>query len=332
MESDDELVKSTVSYRIKCLTIQERFVSGLPPLLLKEIRQALDLHSEAVKQPHLAAKKELLGDLDKAHSRVSEHWCKVNKDYYASSALISDIGLHQLFLTRFLLDDYAPTWFPRGPKGTASEVHDWACRMAGLINACGVDGGDSDDKNWEYQRSVVSPLEEMGLNRAHVEDKIRALAAAQPGHSCNFVQRIIRQHDWQTLAEVLLNDRELVIDLFEPPPVLKGLFDKPTRTAILKSIDHLTSKYFTELSGPTRYTLSIHAVGAEAKHSILSSIDQSITLGRGKDEGGRSMSEVFADGFKFLGAGMKLGLRSHTVSSRLSRDEKAPLVDSKEKQ
>lgn len=330
MENNDEQARSLVRHRITSLQIQERFVTGLTPLLLREIRQAIEIHSEAAEQPDLTTNTELLRDLDNAHDRVSEHWCKFHENYMTSSSLLAYIGLHQQFLTHFLVDEYTSTPALRDTKST--NVHDWACDMAGLIQTHSTAENDSTASDLEYQRSIVSPLEEMGLNKAHVEDKIRALVAVQRGQSCGYVRRLIRQCDWQKLAEVLLNDRELAIDLFEPRPVVEGTFNDETRSIVVKSIDNTIDKYFTELWSPTKYTLSKHAIAASAKHSSAKSSDHPITLGEGKDEVIRGIHDIAADAFTGLGTGFNLGLGSHTASLRLSRDDKAPLMGSKDRE
>ncbi|KAG6363914.1 hypothetical protein INS49_009017 [Diaporthe citri] len=272
---------------------------------------------------------ELLRDLDNAHDRVSEHWCKFHENYMTSSSLLAYIGLHRRFLTHFLVDEYTSTPALRDAK--SSNVHDWACDMAGLVQAHSTAESDPNDSDLEYQRSIVSPLEEMGLNQAHVEEKIRILAAVPRGQSCGYVRRIIRQCDWQKLAEALPDDRKLAIDLFEPRTVFESAFDEKTRSAVVKSIDNITDKYFTNLSSPTKYTLSKHAIGASAKHSFANGSNELVIPSGGMDEVNRSIHDIGAGGFKGLGTGLTLGLGSHTASSRLSRDEKTPLMSPKDK-
>lgn len=324
MEDSDEQARSLVRHRITALQIQERFVTGLTPLLLKEIRHAIEIHSGAIEQPDLTTNTRLLRELDIAHDQVSEHWCRFHDNYMTSSSLLAYIGLHQRFLTHFLVDEYTSTPALRDAK--SANVHDWACDMARLIRAHSTAESDSNDTDLEYERSIVSPLDEMDLDQAHVEEKILALAAVQRAQSCNFVRSLIRQCDWQKLAQVLLNDRELAIDLFEPRPVFDGAFDEKTRSVVVESIDNTADKYFTELCSPTKYTLSKHAIAASAKHGPSHSSDHPITLCGGKDEIRKSNHDVVADGFGGLGTGLNLGLGSHSASSRLSRDEKSRLM------
>lgn len=324
MENDGEQARSLVRHRITALQIQERFVTGLTPLLLKEIRHAIEIHSGAIEQPDLTTNTRLLRELDIAHDQVSEHWCRFHENYMTSSSLLAYIGLHQRFLTRFLVDEYTSTPALRDTK--SANVHDWACDMARLIRAHSTAESDSSDSDLEYERSIILPLEEMDINQAHVEEKIRTLAAVQRGQSCDYVRGLIRQCDWPRLAEVLLKDRKLAIDLFEPRPVVEGTFGEKTRCFVLQSIDDTTNRYFTELCSPTKYTLSKHAIAASAKHGSSNSSDHPITLCEGKDEIRKSIHDVVADGFGGLGTGLNLGLGSHSASSRLSRDEKSRLM------
>lgn len=316
MENNEEQARSLVRHRITSLQIQERFVTGLTPLLLREMRHAIEIHSEALEQPDLTTNTELLRDLDNAHDRVSEHWCKLHENYMTSSSLLAYIALHQRFLTHFLVDEYTST--PALRDAGSTNVHDWACDMASLIQAHSTADSDSNDSDLEYQRSIVSPLQEMGLNEAHVEEKIRALAAVPRGQSCDYVRRLIRQCDWQKLAEVVLKDRDLAIDLFEPRPIVESAFNERTRSIIMKSIDNTIEKYSTDLCSPTKYTLSKHAIAASTTHSSADSSDDLITLDGGKDEVRKGILNISADGFKGLGTGLNLGLGSHTASSRLS--------------
>ncbi|KUI68641.1 hypothetical protein VM1G_03671 [Cytospora mali] len=122
-----------------------------------------------------------------------------------------------------------------------------------------------------YHDGIVYPLEEMTLNRSHVEDRI-CLAAADheqqqpPG---GYIRRLIRQCDWQKLAQTLLNDRELALDLFAFQSLIPGCFDDNVRARVLQKMKSIECKYFTDLTlgNSAGFAISKHAMNLSARRA-----------------------------------------------------------------
>jgi hypothetical protein len=143
-----------------------------------------------------------------------------------------------------------------------------------------------------YQNYVVFPLEEMMLNRNHVENKLRT-AFARQGQPGSDIQPLIDRCDWAKLAAVLTSDRELVAKLKEPMPIPE-LCER-----ILQGINQVQAKYFTELKSPSTFTISTHAREMSAKQTTTSIDERSTTLSSAtvSIHTGRQSADLSKNGF-----------------------------------
>ena len=238
----------------------------LTPLLQEQIRHAIALHREALKHPNVTP---YLQDLDDLHDQLKEHWSKVHGGLVSRAFLLQDIIMFRQFLIAKLLEDYTNMPYSVGK---------WALDQAKRIEQKSSTGA-KDGSN--YQVHVVYPLEEMMLDRDHVENKLR-VAAAGRGDSGSDIQLLIDRCNWSNLATALTNDRNLALRLFERQPIDTDIFDANTDKSILQGIDEIKGKYFAELSDSSTFVISTHAkkmsAGQASNHTDHGSPLTSLTI------------------------------------------------------
>ncbi|WEW56816.1 hypothetical protein PRK78_002271 [Emydomyces testavorans] len=240
-----EDVVSKIQLRIHNLRLL--LLERLTPLLRNQILHAIRLHSEALEQTNI---KSYLADLDTVHEQVMEHWTKVYGNLTSRADLLQDMVLFQQFLTAKLLEDYTQT---------PCKCNDFGVVLVMILDA--VKDGHQKATGY-YQTRMVYPLEEMMLDRDHVEKKLRTAAAGQAGGD---VQPLIDRCDWSTLAATLMSDRELALKLNER--ALDGFTFEIMRATVLRKIDKIKSKYFAELSHPSTFTISARAREMSARQA-----------------------------------------------------------------
>jgi hypothetical protein len=218
------------------------------PLLREQIRHAVALHREALEHPDF---DPYLKDLDDLQHQFEEHWAKIYGDAISRATLLQDIIMFQRFLIAKLLEDYMNEPCP---------VSTWVLDQAKCIVEQEDYTGAKDGSNMDtaYRVHVVYPLEEMMLDRDHVENKLRAAAMGQE-HSGSAIQPLIDKCDWSNLATALAYDRDLALKLFEVQPPDANIFDAKTYQRILHGIDEIKGKYFSELSDSSTFTISTYA-------------------------------------------------------------------------
>lgn len=102
------------------------------------------------------------------------------------------------------------------------------------------------------------------MDVGHVEKRL-CFAVSEKQQS--YVAHFVKQCDWPNLALTIWHDRELV-------QALRGPTVYPTDfnyTVLHLAIYCMERKYFTDLSSPTIYTISPHAVDLMTRHSSNSS-------------------------------------------------------------
>lgn len=264
MEADLDLSEAS-----KCLieAIQTRLgylklasFDQVTPLLRKEINYAIKLHTEVTQQPDIW-NFEHIGDLDTVYDQVIKHWTKVFDDFPSRVHLIKDIALFQQFLTAKLLGDYTEKSYVINP---------WTAGQASMVQQRQAEADSAEALDKAYQTHIVYPLEEMMLDRDHVEHKLVTAASKEP-YPRGDVQRLIDKCDWSSLAATLFNDRILAGDLFAETPVDPTCFNVSTRTLVLRCIDELKDRYFATLSSPTVYTLKKRAVEMSGRQATRDS-------------------------------------------------------------
>lgn len=256
-----ENARSAIRLRITCLSLQLE-KGCLTPSLRKEMSHVIKLHSEALERPDLITDRNVAKALDLLNDCIEDHWSRVYRSYTDHSYLLGDIGQYQIFLTAILLAEYT------GVPYSSHDLGDWLGHRAGIVEQHRAGVGDKTVES-TYQDGIVFPLEELALDLYHVEDRI-CLAAAdekQLQPLGRHIRRLVGQCDWQKLAGTLLKDRELARDLFVFQPLLPGCFDDNVRARVLQGIERIEHKYFTDLAGPVKFTVSKHAMNLSARRA-----------------------------------------------------------------
>lgn len=307
----------------------------LTPSLRKEIMNVIKVHEEALKRPSLDV--SFIKELDSLQDQIEEHWTKVYKSCIDRSFIVADMGQHQLFLTALLLAEYT------GVSFIDNESIEWLQLSATNIHKMATD--DNVDPEAVRHESIGFTLEELLLNRPHVEERILLAAAEheQRRPLGRYVQRLTDQRDWKNLAKFLYHDRELALNLFEYQPIAPGLFDSRTRDRVLQGIKSIQDRFFTNISSPTKYTASKYAMDLETAKDTPDAAYQTKAPLSEADEGRRylrgspfprnyakSISNAIADGIKSLGthSGLKQP-RGDPASANVISEENTPLVDEK---
>jgi hypothetical protein len=316
-------IRRYIEHRI--LNFESLLLEHLTPLLRKQAHHAIALHREALKHSNV---DPYLKDLDDLHEQLTEHWTKVYGDFLSRVYLSQDILAFYQFLIEELLKDYA---------NQPSTVSGWTLNRAKYIAEQDGDTGAKDNNNVGtlYQIHVVYPLEEMMVNREHVESKLRSAAAGQGSD----IQRFIDKCDWSSLATALINDRDLTLNLLEGQQPNANMFGTNTYKRILQGIDEIKDKYFTELSDRSTFTINTHARELSARlasnHANNGSPLMPLAIGpadtrrNSEDLSPRNgnIYKAITSGFETVKSGLKS--RAYPTSSGTNRDEAAYLVDSK---
>lgn len=313
------------------------------PLFRNELLDAIKLHEEAVQRPDpTPAERERvldqLGVLNNMDDRLRGHWKELQKSMGSRTLLLTNIAHYQRSSGAWLMVDY--TGKPAG------RLYDWASGLVELIDNVSSSGVGSIDEDFkQYQRTFVRPLKEMMLNHDHIETRLRA-AATGSTHPAGEIFRLIDQCDWTNLAAAVVNDRKLAVTLFGAKQLNNGCWSLQFGKLVLQKIDRIGGKYFTELSTPSRYTLSKRARVLSAKKAAhvarhSSSIPPSPASDRhGEDSAAAAIAPkgVFDKVVSGLGLGRTgSGLRSIvrrgtlTTSPGASLDSTTQLVDTREK-
>ncbi|KAL1864750.1 hypothetical protein Daus18300_007552 [Diaporthe australafricana] len=237
---------------------------SLTPQLRCMIRLALGFYKEALEAPEIH-KHHLLRELNRFHGVIEDHWGKVYSSFENRARLSIGMTAIQEIIASQLHHDYTGTpCEPNEPR--------WVRQRADKIKRSrALRGDNSSSKNYnhsEHQELFVEPLQELMFDREHVETRLIMAAEAfeqQDGRSTpiGYIQHLTNQRDWPSLAEGLWNDRFLTARLYRAEKDIGGSSDKcfnmETSNKILRGINKIKDKYFSDLSGPTTFTLSQHA-------------------------------------------------------------------------
>lgn len=316
------------------------------PLFHNELLDAIKLHEEALRHPDpTPAERERLRDqlgvIDNMDSRLQKRWKSLHRCMTSHQSLLAGISNFQRYLGAWLMLEYSGKH--------AGKRYDWASDIVEAIDdvGSGSSSGNLDEDFRVYHRMFVRPVREMMLDQDHVETRLRA-AAAGSSHPAGEIYRLIDECEWQALAAQVVNDRRLAVTLFGARQVNKDFWSAQFGKSVLRLIDGVRDKYFTELETWEKYTLSRRArdlsfkkVAARAAARISSSTPPSPASTR--QAAGDSMAmgtsnRVFGKFVRGLGFGrMGLGLRSvvhrdiSNTSAVADLDSKSQLVEEKEK-
>lgn len=327
------------------------------PLFHNELLDAIKLHSEALNHPDpTPAQRERLRDqlgvLDNMNERLQKRWRGLHRRMSSHQSLLAGISNFQRYLGAWLMLDYS------GKHKHAGKRYDWASDIVEAIDDVGGDSSGSDgdgdgsgggEEDFRvYHRMFVRPVREMMLDQDHVETRLRA-AATGSAHPAGEIYRLIDECEWQSLAAYLVNDRRLAVTLFGARQVNKDFWSAQFGKNVLRLIDGVRDKYFTELETWEKYTLSRRArdlsfkkVAARAAAARIPSStpppQASARQAAGDSAAVAARKSVFGKVIRGLGLGrMGLGLRSviyrgiSTNSAMADLDSKSQLIEEKEK-
>ena len=215
----------------------------LTPRLQKQIQSAINIYYQTANQPNLnviESGKSLLALRD----LIEDHWKQIYENSSNTACLFGHIVIFRMFLQCKLLEDYAGTSY------VANENIVCLSRCKGQLKdrerAARELNTEVDHLDNVYQQRVVFVLDELMLDRAHVESKMRA-ALTRDGQPGSDIQTLIDRCDWANLAAVLRKDQLLSRELFS-----KGT----TQRKIQRGISRIQKKYFRELISSSKFVIS----------------------------------------------------------------------------
>ena len=216
----------------------------LPPLLKNEV----DAASRALN----ALKNVEVSDLEAMRSAatdivtpVHEHWTKIYKDPIAAGWFFSNLPALRGFLKEALLCDYG-----RGSSSSFPAIRGFARARVSAKQR----GRDN------YQARMVSVIEEMMLDREHVEMKLNTLVQHETYYSG--IPGVIGDCRWEDLARTLCKDRELATTLHQQDPFKDSEWKK-----ICGGIERILKEYFDGLVDAKHFRLSQKAEKLTAKRN-----------------------------------------------------------------
>jgi len=182
----------------------------LTPRLRKQIQTTIYTYQEIAKQknPHVGASFKILLDL---RDEIDSHWAQIFKNPIRTAVLFRHMFIFQVFLKDRLLEDYTG-----GSQVINVNIICLARFMGSLEDrerAAREICAKLDNLEGIYQQHVIFVLQELLLDRAHVERKMRT-ALARGGRPGSDIQPLIDRRDWESLATVLMKDQLLTTELF----------------------------------------------------------------------------------------------------------------------
>ena len=210
----------------------------LTPRLEKRIQSTIHIYKETVDQRNLDVIKSGQNLLTLLHA-VEDHWKQIFDDPNKTACMFKHMLIFRIFLKGKLLDDYV------GQSHVINENVVCLGQCNGELNdrkrAAREFDTELEHLDGIYQQRVVTVLDELMLDRAHVESKMNA-ASARDGQPGSDIQPLINRCDWASLAAALVKDQRLMVDLFP-----KG---DDRRRKIQHGISQIQKKYFRRSNGP----------------------------------------------------------------------------------
>ena len=219
----------------------------LTPRLRKHLQSAILIYCETANQQTLDLSKSV-ENLEEVRVGVEDHWSQILGQVSITARVYEQKTLFEDFLRGKLLEDY------RRIPYVVNEKIVWLGRFHGSLEdrtqAAHEIGTQVDRLPDIYRRRVTFIVEELMLNQAHVESKMRA-AAGRRGQPGSDVQPLIDRCEWANLAAVLVKDQMLTTQIFG-----KG---DDTGAKVLNGIGRIQKRYFRELINPSRFVISKYA-------------------------------------------------------------------------
>lgn len=271
-ESEEDDYRTTLEARIALWKFQLQ-LEIMTPLLQKEMKSAIEVMTKGMQKPRFSANADLVKRLESLCNNITEHWCKIFKSPEDHSLLVANISHFEAFLVGMLFEDYmlqpVNHWEPHLPG------NNWFSKLSSQVQHHRKPKDDSSSNNDEsYQEFILFPLEEMNLGClvSHAENRLCAAAAARQAGAKGtgaYVSQLIQGCDWEGLTETLIYDRQLFNILCGNRPIhVNRKWLETVRPKMLQRMDDLQHTYYTNMSSPTNYTISKHAMDLLARHSV----------------------------------------------------------------
>lgn len=219
----------------------------LTPRLQEQVQSAIQKCHDIANQQNLDV-AEPGRNLLALSNKVEDHWRLIYGESSTTARIFGHMLIFETFLHRKLLEDYVGTPYVVNEnivclgrvKSTLKDQERAASELGTPLNQL-------EDI---YRQRVILVLDELMLDRAHVESKMRA-ALARRGRSGSDIQPLIDRGDWTSLAAVVWEDQLLTTILFSK--------DNYTRRVIQRGINRVQKKYFHELVDPSTFVISKYA-------------------------------------------------------------------------
>lgn len=270
-----------------------------------------------------------LTHLDSIDAQLMEHWKDLHTSLTSRTALLANIMGYQGFFATSILLDYA------GHSPREAGLEPWVVRHVETLNKHHSTGEITDQDIKLYQQTFASPIREMMLDQDHVEKRIR-IAVAQP-YPTGEIYRLIDECDWANLAAMLIDDRALAVTLYGQKPLDPKSYNDNIAKIVLRKMDEIRDRYFTDLSTASTYTTSKHARDLSARKAAGLPISTEPNRHSDGDWAVATAKGVFNKVISSLGLGAGTSptsagqLGPSNASPRASTDSTAQLLPSRNK-
>lgn len=269
--SNEDLYCTNLEARIALWKVQLQ-QERLTPLLQKEMQSAIGVMTRKMQKPQFSRDADLVQRLERLHNNITEHWCKVFKNPADRSLLLVNINHYEVFFVGMLYEDYMLQ--PVNPLEPLLPGNHWFSNLSSQVQHHRQPKDDStSNSDEEYQENILFPLEEMNLGPlvSHAENRLCTAAAARQAGAKGtgaYVSRLIQGCEWEGLAETLIYDAQLFNNLCSHNTMhVNREWLETLRPKILQRIYDLQRTYYTNISSPTNYTISKHAMDLLARNS-----------------------------------------------------------------
>ncbi|POS70430.1 hypothetical protein DHEL01_v211172 [Diaporthe helianthi] len=326
-ESDEHVYRTTLEDRVAIWRFQLQR-EHLTPLLRKEMESAIELVTTTTQEPWFSKDAHLVMRLEGLHDDINKHWSKVFKSPTNHSVLLVNINQWETFLVGTLYEDYMLKPHAVNPWEPFLPPNNWLSDLSSQVEHHGQPKDDRTSENQEYHHeSIIFPLHEMNLASlvSHAENRLCVAAAVREAGAKGtggYVSYLIRRCEWKLLAETLINDRQLLNTLCSHKTMhVRPEWLESHHPEMLAQMDDVQRTYFTNISSPTNFTISKHAMDLLARH--IASGTQGVHLSR------IPKSQIHTSPVSKIKR--RLQLFADGLNSRFRRDAAASSADHEEK-
>ena len=239
----------------------------LTPLQRHEIQTARGDHLSILDQPSSEIDRCIV-DLKRQQRVIEDHWNRLFQNMKIKAYTFLELETFEQFLSKRLREDYVNESFEVSERilNFARIKGDSEDRKIAARNLLEKNEEDVDDY---YREVVVSIIEELMIDLAHVERKMRSILA-RGGKSGSDIQVLVNNCKWADLAVVLVGDRDLAAKISA-----RNGHSSSTHCMIMRGIDQVQRTYFKELVNASTFTISACAKALSAQFNQHSSHSQS---------------------------------------------------------